>query len=325
MFSQMTRTAESLFHGGEKSPEDRHHVDPSIFTDDGWAHQIKKAQNHCDQYRCMKRTRDGKLASFPMHGENSKNLVYYGCSVATSLYLQVLKIFAWAFVVMFVLALPAMATNYERSVQRSACRDASRTDYEAITSTTPPAGELASLWSACAWGGLDIRQHMASEGIMTTLLRFAPGACEDYTDANTAITPIDQPPFVVTPGAAYCATGEAADTSEDLEDYGDLLVPSASTTTSSSSVTSTTTTAAAATCALLALLPPGDRRLHGGARVHPLQAGDVGQGGGRGRDHGGGLRRAHHRPAQGRRRRAAAASRRDGRELHLPTMGTASS
>ena len=39
-----------------------------------------------------------------------------------------------------------------------------------------------------------------------------------------AITPIDQPPFVVTPGAAYCATGEVGSTAEDLEDYGDLLV-----------------------------------------------------------------------------------------------------
>ena len=118
----------SLFKnkGHEEDEDNAGAIDPAIFTPEGWALQVEKAKARANRYRCMAPTKDGKLAPFPMRGENCSRLVYYGCSVATSLYLKVLKVLGWTFVVLFLCALPAMKTNYSRNQLRSDCREASR-------------------------------------------------------------------------------------------------------------------------------------------------------------------------------------------------------
>jgi hypothetical protein len=161
------------------------------------------------------RTPDGKplLVERFKVTDKMKLLRDYGCPVAVNLYLRFQLECAGLFLVMFVLAIPDMASNYMRNEVRTACRALTHEDFLFASVTSASA---AINGSECGWEGLGgvVRRNISASP--TTLL-FSLGACMEYTSYTDKLQPIANPSngtaFVATPDASYCARSSDALTS----------------------------------------------------------------------------------------------------------------
>jgi len=133
--------------------------------------------------------------------EKTSHLRNYGCPIAVNLYMRFQKECGGLFVIMFLIALPDLANNVQRNVDRNDCR--AFTDlmgpYEAVTNAT-------SAHASCGWEGLPIRKNLTA---LNWYLQTALGTCQEYTSADSRILPVRSvanATFVPTPGASYCQT-----------------------------------------------------------------------------------------------------------------------
>lgn len=105
--------------------------------------------------------------------EKTSHLRNYGCPIAVNLYMRFQKECGGLFVIMFLIALPDLANNVQRNVDRNDCR--AFTDlmgpYEAVTNAT-------SAHASCGWEGLPIRKNLTA---LNWYLQTALGTCQVAT------------------------------------------------------------------------------------------------------------------------------------------------
>jgi hypothetical protein len=202
----------------------------SAFRADKWKGELAEAQRNAMLKRIVKKTidmndyttkfksADGRplrVEPFPLFKKKIGALGDYGCPPAVDLYLRFQIECGVLFIFMFVLALPGLISNVLRTDRRIACRDLTQSvdGYAMVTAALQPGDSNSS--SAfieelrCGWSGSPIRRNLTAP---IWYLRWAIGACQEYTNATSEPLPIEAvgegtPPLLLTPEAGYCNHG----------------------------------------------------------------------------------------------------------------------
>ena len=166
------------------------------------------ARKRALQERCVKVVLDpdgvNSNAVREMHvcGDYGANFVEFGLSPMVGLFLRFQLEAALLVLLLFLLQLPALVTNFDHATTRNECRAALTTDYEELVSAQPSTPQLAR----CGYAGLGIR---ASIPDVPLFLRFAASRCYEYNNLTSSTQPVAPPtPFVQLPtsGVAFCAS-----------------------------------------------------------------------------------------------------------------------
>lgn len=133
--------------------------------------------------------------------DNVLNLTKFRVPLGYQLYLRFLAELAVLALIMFAIELPSMYDNFTRSGIRNVCRQTlSITDEITSGDQSAPAFDA----SICGYDGLPIRRDLQPINI---LMRFGSGVCEEYSNINDVVLPVEPPNPFIPVTAAFCADG----------------------------------------------------------------------------------------------------------------------
>lgn len=193
---------------------------------------------------------DMKLNRFPVIPRRNDPLAEYGIPVSVRLLFKIVGEGSIVFLLMFLLCLPALNNNQQRSNYRLQCRRAATTPtgYKVLTNfnstTAEERAEVSTLlWPDadprdCGYDGLPIRRFVNTsletlyqQSVTSTFLTTSLGACAEYRTCNTtldescvnAIQPsgpgVDGAELVRTPGAIYCLGFQPSATASQVTQF----------------------------------------------------------------------------------------------------------
>ena len=168
----------------------------------------------CRLRRCVKKQYDcGRVVgveNFPLRRARYAELGHYGCSVAVEMLLEFQTECLLLFVAMFVLALPALADNWQRNAERESCREALASFVSNVSAVGVAVASTEQRLLECGYTSVSTRQTALPP--RPGYLRATLGTCEEFSNATALTLPsVDAPyPFVPVPDAPFCIGATAS-------------------------------------------------------------------------------------------------------------------
>ena len=174
--------------------------------EDDYQGTVRHARQRALQERCVKvvlgpdGANENTVREMHVCGDYGASFVEFGLSPMVGLFLRFQLEAAVLVLLLFLLQLPELVTNFDHATTRNECRAALATEYAQLVTSDPSTPQLAR----CGYAGLGIRHPIPQ---IPLFLKFASSRCYEYNNLTSSTQPVAPPiPFVQLPesGPSFC-------------------------------------------------------------------------------------------------------------------------